>query len=113
MADPNLDEFKDRVDRIQRDRKRGFGMEAAGTLGRSAATRRQRRRLAFLPPVVLLLVIGIVFKAVLLNRIGPEAYDIRLGELKSGAALDQIGAFLMTVDPVTLFVSEQLKAIGL
>jgi hypothetical protein len=109
MKDPNLDEFYDRVAKIQRDHSKGYGMEAAGTLGRSSTRRRSGRQIPILAPLLVIILCGFALKATLHARIGEQLYDQRVAALETGEALDKVGAFLMKADPVTLAISAQIK----
>ncbi len=109
MKDPNLDEFYDRVAKIERDHSKGYGMEAAGTLGRSSSKRRASRQIPVLAPLLVILVCGFALKGFLHARIGEQVYDERVAQLQAGQTIDQIGAFLMKADPVTLALSAQIK----
>jgi hypothetical protein len=109
MSDPNMDDFNDRVAKIQRDHSAGLGMEAEGTLGRSAYSRRSRRRIPIVAPVLLVIVCGIGLKAALHASIGEQRYTERVSVLESGDGLDKFGAILMTADPITLAISDQIN----
>ena len=63
MADPNLTEFYSRVRRIEKARAKGFGFEAAGTLGRSFYHKQGSSRHGWLKPLILLMVPHIGQKA--------------------------------------------------
>jgi hypothetical protein len=52
MTDPNLNDFKGRVARIQEARQNGYGFEATGTLGRSYYHRSAAQRRSVIGPVV-------------------------------------------------------------
>jgi hypothetical protein len=112
MQDPNMNDFYNRVARIQRDHSRGFGMEAQGTLGRSAYRLTSKRRIPILAPLILVLMCGVGMKAMLHARIGDGIYQERLAELNAGAGFDRLGAVLMVADPVTLAVSAKLTQFG-
>ena len=109
MKDPNRDDFSDRVAKIQRDHSKGYGMEAAGTLGRSATRRRSSRQIPVVGPLLVILVCGLALKSFLHARIGDDLYNQRVTQLEAGQAMDQIGAFLMKADPVTLALSAQIS----
>jgi hypothetical protein len=109
MKDPNMDEFYDRVAKIQRDHSKGYGMEAAGTLGRSSTRRRPSWRVPIIAPLLVILACGFALKATLHARIGEDLYNQRVATLEAGQAIDQIGAVLMRADPVTTALSAQIK----
>ncbi len=47
-------------------------------------------------------------KVGLFRALGPEAYAAKLGALSQGDGIDQLGARVMTVDPATQWISDQL-----
>lgn len=63
-----------------------------------------------LPVRGLVLALGtfLVFKAFLLAYLGPITYLDRVGQLESGNIVEQMGAWAMRVDVITLWISEQI-----
>ena len=115
MSNGNIADFQSRIARIEQARGLGLGFEAPGTLGRSFYTNRQPRprrksRLPVLRPVVLLLILGVVLKAVILHQVGPVAYDARVAALRAGTGVDRIGGWIMQADPLTAAVARQIAA---
>ena len=113
MTDPNMVDFYSRVSRIQRSHARGYGMEADGTLGRSAYRAPAKTRRSFLGPLLMVLVCAFGMKAMLHARIGETLYAERVADLQAGEGFDRLGATLMAADPVTLAISAQLTKLGL
>lgn len=108
MYDPNLQDFYRRIDRVEGARTRGYGFEAAGTLGRSAYRQKPRRRWSILKPVLLVCLVMLTLKGVIHHEIGAATYEQRVQGLMAGDGIDRLGAFLMTADPVTLWISGQI-----
>lgn len=108
MYDPNLQDFYRRIDRVEMARTRGLGFEATGTLGRSAYRRPAARRWSILKPVLLVCLVMLALKGVIHHKIGAATYDQRVAGLMAGDGIDRLGAFLMTADPVTLWISGQI-----
>ena len=102
MADPNLADFQGRLRRIDKIRRKGGGFEADGTLGRSHFAHSSRRRFPILGPVLVVALAITGLKAVIHARIGTDLYSARVAELQSGQGIDQVGAYIMHPDPVTL-----------
>jgi len=102
MKDPQMKAFAGRLRRIDRIHRRGGGFEAAGTLGKfyyqSLKRRSGRSRLR---PVVLALGMLIAFKATLLAHLDAGAYQARVETLRTGGTVEQAGAVVMSVDPLT------------
>lgn len=108
MADPNISDFYKRVSRIERARKKGFGFEAAGTLGRSYYTQATPQRRSILGPVLFMLVCGFLLKGVMYSHVGPQLYNERVSALMAGEGIDRVGGWLMQAEPVTLLVAEKV-----
>ncbi|MFC3086077.1 hypothetical protein [Tabrizicola soli] len=110
-VDPNLNDFYSRVSRIEKAHAKGYGFEAAGTLGRKASTRHGSRLLRLAKPLVLALAVGIGLKGVIHYYVGPQTYESRVSALAAGSGFDPVGAWLMHADPGMLWVSSQLRAL--
>lgn len=106
--DRNLADFNARIARIEAAHARGFGFEAAGTLGRSSYVKPIRRRPNVLAPLALLLFCGVGMKGAILWRIGPESYQDRLDQLAQGEGFDRLGGLLMQADPASRLVADGL-----
>lgn len=109
MYDTNLVEFYSRVAKYEKSHARGYGHEAAGTLGRAATygLPKTRRRLNVLPLVfVALAAVGL--KATILHFVGASDYQARVESLAAGEGFDRLGGWLMQVDPVTAFVAAKI-----
>jgi hypothetical protein len=105
LADPNLKEFQGRVKRIEKLHRKGYGFEAAGTLGRSATFRRERSWGRLFRALAVAVVIGFVLKGTILFHVGPETYDERVAAMATGTGVDPVAAALMSADPVTRIVA--------
>lgn len=108
MVDPQLQDFYVRVARIEAARRKGFGFEAAGTVGRSYYTRQTRRSMPIFRPLMVIALCIIGLKAIIHYNIGDETYRQRVVELQAGEGFDRLGGYLMAADPVTLWVSKQI-----
>ncbi len=104
-ADPNLNEFEGRVKRIEKMHRKGYGFEAAGTLGRSASYRRDRSWGGLLRSLAVVVVMGFVLKGAILFHVGADTYDLRVAEMATGTGFDPLAAALMSSDPVTEVVA--------
>ncbi|MFN3578785.1 MAG: hypothetical protein ACK4TJ_17680 [Tabrizicola sp.] len=110
-VDPNLNDFYSRVARIEKAHAKGYGFEAAGTVGRKASTRGGSRVLKLAKPVLLVLAMGVGIKGVIHYFVGAQTYENRVSALAAGDGFDPVGAWLMHADPVTLMVSAQLQSL--
>jgi hypothetical protein len=110
-VDPNLNDFYSRVSRIEKSHAKGYGFEAAGTVGRKTASRGGRRLLKAVKPLALVLVLGLGLKGVIHYYVGAQTYESRVSALAAGQGFDPVGAWLMHADPATLWVSGQLQAL--
>jgi hypothetical protein len=109
-VDPNLNDFYSRVSRIEKSHAKGYGFEAAGTLGRKASTRSGSRLLKLVKPLVMALAVGVGVKGVIHYYVGAQTYESRVSALAAGQGFDPVGAWLMHADPATLWVSAQLQS---
>lgn len=112
MSDPSLVEFYGRVARIERARAKGYGFEAAGTLGRSYYTRPQTKRRSLLVPMIFLVLCVFLMKGAIYHAVGAQSYNDRVTSLMAVEGIDRIGGWLMQADPVTLFAADKI-ALGL
>ena len=109
MSDQNMVEFYKRAARLEAGRARGLGFEATGTLGRSFYQRNAQRRRSMLWPALFLLVVAFVLKGAIFYVTGPDTYASRVADLQASSGLvEQIGGWLMQVDPVTEQVSKAI-----
>lgn len=109
MSGSQFDSFDQRLSKIEkRHRKlaRGYVMSVNHDGLVIAEPRVQRR--AFPWRGVLLMLVGLMaFKGFLHSQIGTEAYAAQVESLSQGTVVEQVGAFAMTADPVTLWISGQ------
>lgn len=109
MTDPNLKDFYTRLARIEHMHARGYGFEAAGTLGRMPRGR-ARSRIMPVARAVLFLLIGVIgLKGVIHYKVGPDLYNDRVARLEAGEGFDRLGGVLMRPDPATLWVADKLR----
>lgn len=109
MSDPNLVAFYGRIARIERARAKGYGFEAAGTLGRASyQVRPTHRRNPTFRIIVLVAVCAFGLKAAIHQTVGPDSYRQRVERLMTGEGFDRFGGWLMQADPVTVWLSDQI-----
>lgn len=104
-VDPKIKEFNGRIARIHKARAKGYGFEAAGTLGRSFYTRPRRRNLSLMKPLLVTLMVAVTAKALIHWNLGPDTYQARVDSLQQGEGFDRLGGWLMAADPMTLAIS--------
>ncbi len=111
MVDRNRDDFQGRIGRIERIHDKGGGFEADGTLGMSYYNAHRRRfRIPRWPlTVIVIIIVLLLLKAGLHVVIGAGAYDYRVSSLKQGSKTEQIGAWFLQADPVTLALAGQMR----
>jgi len=114
MSGTQFDEFDNRLRKIdQRHRAlaRGYVMSVNHDGLVIAEPKRERR--AFPWRGALLILVGLMaFKGFLHAQIGETAYQERVARLSSGNVTEQIGAFAMAADPVTLWISGQFDKLS-
>jgi hypothetical protein len=111
MTDPNLTDFYGRVSRIQKARAKGYGFEAAGTLGRSYYYRPTARRRSVIGPILFLVVCSLLLKGAIYHSVGASSYDDRVAQLMQGDGIERVGGWFMQVEPATLYVSDKITAV--
>ncbi|WP_152544678.1 hypothetical protein [Actibacterium mucosum] len=104
-----MKEFRGRLRRIDKIRRKGGAFEATGTLGSRAYVVRERR--SFFRPLLITIAIGLCLKAALLMQIGTEDYQDRVDRLAQGDRVEAFGAFLMQADPATVWLSEKMREV--
>jgi hypothetical protein len=110
-VDPNLNDFYSRVSRIEKSHAKGYGFEAAGTLGRKSLVRGKGRLFKLVRSAVLVLAMGVGLKGVIHYFVGAQTYENRVSALAAGNGFDPVGAWLMHADPATNWVSGQLQSL--
>jgi hypothetical protein len=110
-VDPNLNDFYSRVSRIEKSHAKGYGFEAAGTIGRKSSARGNARLLKLVRSAVLVLAMGVGLKGVIHYFVGAQTYESRVSALAAGNGFDPVGAWLMHADPATTWVSGQLQSL--
>jgi hypothetical protein len=110
MYDPNLQDFYKRVGRIKSGHSKGarFVTQAGGG-GTRPVVRRGISGVRFLS--ILLFVALAVFgmKGVIHAYVGAATYSQRLEDMEARGGIDAFGAVLMTVDPMSVWVSHQVR----
>ncbi len=110
MADPNMADFYDRVNRFERMRGQGYGFEAQGALGRSFYNRQTKPRRNWIGSAFLALLVVFVVKAGIFNGVGAESYQARVDRLLAADGIDPVGGWLMQADPATLWLADRMAA---
>lgn len=106
MRDSQLD-FNKRVSVLSRkhaDMSRGFStvMRSDGLI----VVKPRRARRGFPIKGLLALVFGFfMFKAIMLSSLGDITYNERVAKLNQGGLIEQGGAWVMQIDPVTKFLA--------
>ncbi len=72
-----------------------------------ARPRRARPRIS-LRPVLVFLVAMVAFKGFLIANLGPLAYEERLDRLQQGTVVEQAGAFVMQIDPLSRYAADKI-----
>jgi hypothetical protein len=110
MAD-SFNDFDDRLARISHNRaqmKHGYSLsvDRDGLI----VARPKSRRSGFPLKLVVLFVVGFLgFKVLLVAFLGLGTYESRVSDLQNGAAVEQVGAWFMQADPVTVDLAAKLR----
>jgi hypothetical protein len=107
MGDPQIQSFDERlqkIDKRHRQLARGYVMSVNHDGLVIAEPKPQRR--SFPWRGTLFILVGLmIFKGFLHFQIGAAAYDERVARLSEGTVVEQVGAYAMTADPVTVWIS--------
>lgn len=57
------------------------------------------------------LILAMAFKVMLFVAIGQAAYNERVAALQAGGEWERVGAWIMTADPVTVWLAEQVRVV--
>jgi len=109
MADAQMEEFQERIRRVTQGRRRGGAVAAVMSPLGGARRRAHPRRRSLLRPVLLLLAVLMALKAALLMEIGPVDYQGRVERLREGSQVEMAGAWVMQMDPATVWLAEQMR----
>ncbi len=61
--------------------------------------------------LVVLIVIGFLFKGFLLSYLGEAGYAERVGALSQGSVMEKAGAWVMQADPATVYLSNVISTV--
>lgn len=113
MSAHQFDEFERRMRRINRRHSKlshGFVTQITDD-GLVVAKPRKPRGYAVLRGAYLLLLVMFIFKGFLHSNLGADAYRTQVESLRGGNTIEQVGAFSMTADPVTLWISGAISSL--
>lgn len=113
MSASQFDEFDRRMRRINRRHSklsRGY-VTSVNADGLLVATPARRRTSVPLRGVVTILAVLLIFKGFLLAQLGPTAYEERIERLAGGTTIEQVGGWIMTADPVTVWIAEKVSSL--
>ncbi|NNE87483.1 MAG: hypothetical protein HKN27_05345 [Silicimonas sp.] len=113
MSASQFDEFDRRMRRIsKRHSKLSQGyVTSVNPDGLVVAKPQRRSRRGTIRGLVILLTVMFVFKGVLHAQLGAGAYEDRVNALKAGSVVEQAGAWVMSPDPLTLWISSQVVSL--
>ena len=104
-------DFDDRLRRIHKSRVKlanGY-VSVVGDDGLIVIKPKPARARSILRPFVFLVVGLLMFKSLILAALGQPVYEDRLARLQDGTAIEQAGAWVMQIDPVSEAVAAQIR----
>lgn len=110
MADM-FNQFDDRIRRIEAGRtrlKRGYSLTVDRD-GLIVARPRPARRGIPWKGLMLTVVGFIAFKTLLIAYLGIQTYQDRVGALQDGAKIEQVGAWFMQADDISVMMAAKLR----
>lgn len=113
MSASQFDEFDRRMRRIsKRHSKLSHGyVTSVNPDGLVVAKPQRRSYRGVLRGLMILFAVMMIFKGVLHAQLGASAYETRVDSLKQGTVAEQAGAWIMTPDPVTLWISGKVVSL--
>ncbi|MDA5093368.1 hypothetical protein O2N63_04630 [Aliiroseovarius sp. KMU-50] len=113
MADVNYATFSKRKHAIEKRHREMSGgyielVERDGLLV-PKSSRRQRR--LPLRGMAIILMLFLVFKGFLIVQLGSTTFSDRVDKLANGSPVEQVGAWVMAIDPISMWISEQMKTL--
>lgn len=109
MHDPQYQEFRGRLEKLDRMHSQGYGFEAPGTLGRSRSGRRLPSRLPLWRSLGMIALSIIVVKALILAQIGVIDYTQRLERGAGESIVQQVSIYVMQIDPITEWLASRIR----
>ncbi|WP_237215610.1 hypothetical protein [Ruegeria lacuscaerulensis] len=105
-------EFDQRVHRLNKKHaKLSRGYRATMRKDGLVVMRPQRVQSAVPAKVLLMCLVGFfAFKTFLLASLGPSAYEYRVDSLSQGTSVEQAGAWIMQIDPISAFLAAQVSS---
>lgn len=113
MSASQYDEFDRRVRRISRRQTRlshGYVTTVTDD-GMIVAKPKRKRNGTTLRALAMLVLVLMMFKGVLHGRLGAAEYESRIATLASGSIIEQAGAVVMSADPLTVLISDQVSSL--
>lgn len=113
MSASQFDEFERRMRRINRRHSKlshGY-VTSVNSDGLVVAKPKTRGWGGTIRGVVIMVAVIMVFKVALHAQLGERGYQDRVDALAAGSSIEQVGAFLMTADPVTVWASQQFVSL--
>lgn len=111
MRDPQINEFRKRLHKIDEIHQAGGAFEATGALGRSYfdSMRPKARRSIPLRGIALVLAGMLLVKGAMLAQVGAENYQARVERLGGGNVVEKLGSWVMHADPVTRKIASYIR----
>ncbi len=113
MSASQFDEFDRRMSRISRRHSKlshGYVTKVMDD-GMVVAKPRRRGGMGTARALAILLMVMVLFKGVLHARLGDVEYQQRIATLASGSAVEKAGAFVMTADVGTVWISGKVSSL--
>jgi len=113
MSAYQYEEFERRMRRISRRHTRlsqGYRTEITGD-NLVVAKPRAKTPVGTIRGLIIVFLTVLVFKGFLHAQLGAGAYDNRIDRLSQGTIVEQAGAWAMTADPVTLWISKTVSSL--
>lgn len=112
MYDPQYEQFRGRLERLDRMHREGYGFEAPGTIGRSSYRRRLPGGIPLWRSLGMIALSVILVKALILVQIGPISYNQRLESAAGDSVVQQVSIYIMQIDPITEWMAGEMRKLA-
>ncbi|MGC8201846.1 hypothetical protein ACP2AV_03975 [Aliiroseovarius sp. PTFE2010] len=111
MADRKQYEFGKRLQRIERHHRKLEGGSITAMTSDGLVIARPHRKVMGFPyrGLFFSFCLLLLFKAFVYSSLGAATYASRIERLQNGTIVEQAGAYVMSADPVTVWISRHMK----
>ncbi|GAA0289770.1 hypothetical protein [Rhodovulum strictum] len=111
MHDPQHEQFRVRLARVERMHRDGHVSELAGTNGWTTPRLSLSVGIPLWRALGMIALAMLVLKAAILAQIGPQAYEHHLASASGASVVQQVATYVMQIDPITEWLAGAMRAL--